>query len=263
MSDADRGLVADLRTKGMDMFYEAAAAVLAAGGYALSTLLPVTGLHDWLVPTARRRTEAASAAWTFDDGPHPERTPRLLDSLGRAGLRATFFVVGRAVARHPQLARRIAAEGHTLGNHSQTHAWLPGLSSRAIEHELRGCQRAVEDVVGVAPVLVRPPYGHRDVRFYLVARRLGLTPVLWSVDTLDYAGLGADAVERRAARAGAGDVVLFHDGNARARGTLEAVQRLSARFDAEGASLAPLAPLAPLARLDPAHAPRPGSPALR
>lgn len=222
------------------MNYAAAATLLAAGGYALSTLLPWAGVHDWLVPTAVRRTEATGVAWTFDDGPHAERTPRLLDLLGRAGQRAAFFVVGREARRHPQIVRRIVAEGHLLGNHSHTHAWMPGLSTRAIHAELSHCQRVVEDVAGVTPAVVRPPYGHRDVRFYRVARELGLAPVFWSVDTVDYAGLSADAVERRATRARAGDVVLFHDGNARARGTLPAIERLLARLVADGATLSSL-----------------------
>jgi peptidoglycan/xylan/chitin deacetylase (PgdA/CDA1 family) len=228
------------------MNYGAAAAVFAAGGYAISTLLPWSGVHDWLVPTAVRRTDAPGVAWTFDDGPHAERTPRLLDLLARAGQRATFFVVGREVRRNPQLTRRILAEGHALGNHSYTHPWMPGLSTRAIHAELAECQRAVEDVTGVAPTVVRPPYGHRDARFYRVARELGLVPVLWSVDTIDYAGLAADRVERRAARARAGDVVLFHDGNARARGTLPAIERLLARLGAEGAAMVPIVPIVPL-----------------
>jgi peptidoglycan/xylan/chitin deacetylase (PgdA/CDA1 family) len=222
------------------MNYAAAAGALAAGGYALSTLLPWSGVHDWLVPTAIRRTEATGVAWTFDDGPHPERTPRLLDLLGRSGLRATFFVVGREARRHPQITRRILAEGHALGNHTHTHAWLPGRSTHAIEAELGDCQRAVEDVAGFAPTLVRPPYGHRDARFYAVARRLRLLPVLWSVDTLDYAGFSPGVVERRAARARARDVVLFHDGNGNARGTLPAIERLIAQLEANGASLSPI-----------------------
>lgn len=221
----------------------ATGALASAVAYAASTVFPVRGLHDRLVPGAVFRHERPSVALTFDDGPHPERTPAVLDLLAAAGARATFFVVGREVLRHRALARRIGREGHVLANHTFTHAWLPGRSTRAIEAELSDCQHAVADVVGEAPTLVRPPYGHRDARFYLVARQLGLTPVLWSVDALDYLGSHASAVLARASRAGPGDIVLMHDGNARARGTLPALARLCGALRGQGLALDVLEPL--------------------
>jgi peptidoglycan/xylan/chitin deacetylase (PgdA/CDA1 family) len=200
-------------------------ALLAAGAasYVASTVLPIRGLHDWLVGGAVFRLASPGVAPTFDDGPDPERTPALLDVLARAGAKATFFLVGKCAAAHPDLVRRIAGEGHAIGNHTFTHAWLPGLSARRIEAELARCQDVLADVTGARPRLVRPPYGQRDFRFYRIARRLGLTPVLWSLDSRDWTGASSETILRRARRAGPGDVVLLHDGDPRARGTLAAL----------------------------------------
>ncbi len=221
------------------MYLEAAVAV-AAGGYALSSLLPVRGVHDWACPGAIRRTASSEVCWTFDDGPHPELTPRVLDALAGAGQRATFFVVGERVRRHGDLVRRIRAEGHAVGNHTNTHAWLPGLSSSAIERQLVACQRAVEDATGESPALVRPPWGHRDARFYFAARRLGLVPVLWSLDSRDYLGLSGEGIRRRAARARGGDIVLFHDGNEKARAMPDQLATLAQLLQARGLVSEPL-----------------------
>jgi peptidoglycan/xylan/chitin deacetylase (PgdA/CDA1 family) len=218
----------------------AAGAFAAGATWAASTLLPYPGLHERLVPGALFRQPGDSVALTFDDGPHPERTPRLLDVLARQGARATFFVVGRQVLRHPALARRMAREGHLLANHTLSHAWLPGRTRRGIEDELDGCQAAIADTVGTAPTLVRPPYGHRDARFLAAARRRGLTPVLWTVDSFDYLGLPEGLVRRLALRAGAGAIVLMHDGNAQARGTVPALAGICATLRARGLALAPV-----------------------
>jgi peptidoglycan/xylan/chitin deacetylase (PgdA/CDA1 family) len=216
------------------------AALAALAGWGASTLLPVRGLHDWLVPGALRRHEGAGVALTFDDGPHPERTPRVLDALAAARAHATFFVVGRRAQANPQLVRRLVAEGHELANHTWRHGWMPGLGAAALAADLARTQDELAGVAGRLPRFVRPPYGHRDLRFYRAARELGLTPVLWSADTYDYLGGGGAAVLRRALRAGDGDVLLMHDGNARATGTLEALPRLLQAWRARGTETARL-----------------------
>lgn len=214
-------------------------AAAGLGGYAISTLLPVRGLHDWLAPGAVRRAPAGLAL-TFDDGPHPDRTPAVLDLLARHGAHATFFVVGARAERHPALVRRIAAEGHLVASHTFAHRWLPACSGRALEEEIDRAQLTLGALLGAAPRLVRPPYGHRDLRFYRALARRGLTPVLWSKDTLDYAGLGEGAVLSRLQHAGEGDIVLLHDGNPRARGTLPALARFLAGRTPGAPALLPL-----------------------
>lgn len=214
-----------------------ASAALVGGAEMLrSTFLAGRGLHDWLVPGAVWRMASAGAHLTFDDGPDPERTPLVLDLLARFGIRATFFVIGERAARAPQLVRRIAAEGHTLGNHSWDHPSMIGLSRIEIRQQLSRCQGVIGSILGTTPSWVRPPYGRRDYRFYQESKRLGLVPMLWSVDSWDWLGIGSTSVARRLRRARPGDIVLLHDGNRRARGLLgglmTTLERDAARYAA-------------------------------
>lgn len=192
--------------------------------YGASWFGEVRGLHDWLVPGAIWRTGQPHAVLTFDDGPDPENTPRLLDLLGTYGVKAMFFVVGEQVARQPALVQRIVAEGHRIGNHSWSHPWLVRLSRRRIEEEIERCQRAVEDAAGVSPRYVRPPYGQRDFRVNRVFRERGLTPVLWSRNLRDYHGSRAEVLAKRLGRVQPGEVVLCHDGDPLAKHTLAGLE---------------------------------------
>ncbi|WP_299038086.1 polysaccharide deacetylase family protein [uncultured Pseudokineococcus sp.] len=180
-----------------------------------------------------------AVALTFDDGPSTW-TPQVLDVLRSKGVRATFFVTGDHVARHPDVARRIVAEGHVIANHTQTHPQdVPGsvprgrfdqLPASAQRDQLDRATRAVRDVTGVVPCLFRGPGGHQSsatTRALLRERRLG--NVHWTVDSRDWeqpAGPSRGAVDAvvRAATTGGGSrpVVLLHDGQATARQDPEA-----------------------------------------
>jgi len=218
-----------------------AGGLLAAAAYCASTLLPFPGIHEALASGALFRTPAPWVALTFDDGPHPERTPRILDALAAAGALATFFVVGRQARRLPELVRRIAREGHTIGNHTDLHAWQPGLSTRKIGQQIDAAQAAVADVTGTLPSLVRPPWGHRDLRFYRESAARGLTPVLWSLDSFDYLGLGPWRLCSRIRRARPGDVVLLHDASPRAAATPDALPLALRSFASACVPLGPVA----------------------
>jgi peptidoglycan/xylan/chitin deacetylase (PgdA/CDA1 family) len=184
------------------------------------------------------RTAEPAAALTFDDGPDPETTPRLLDLLARHGARATFFVLGRRVERHPGLAARIAAEGHALGNHSWDHPALPRLGAAASAEQLRRAGAAIAAATGAAaPRLMRPPYGDQSLASHLAARRLGLVPVAWSAAGADWADEAGSAIAGRLlAGLHPGAILLMHDSLAsyeeeryRDRGpTLAAVETLLA-----------------------------------
>jgi len=155
------------------------------------------------------RTEQRLAALTFDDGPDPASTPYLLDALARAGLRATFFVVGCRAERHPDLLARIRAEGHEIANHSWDHPRLPDLSLRAIADQIRRT-RASLDAEGVR--LFRPPYGDLDARVNLAARGFGYQVVRWSLSGGDWRGEDAAVLTDRVVRGMApGAIVLLHD----------------------------------------------------
>jgi peptidoglycan/xylan/chitin deacetylase (PgdA/CDA1 family) len=154
-------------------------------------------------------TDERLMALTFDDGPDPEHTPRLLELLARHGAKATFFMVGARAARHPELVARVAAGGHEIGNHGWDHPSLPSLPSAAVAEQIERT-RAVLAPHGQA--LMRPPYGHQDLRTHRIARRLGYRPVFWSVTGEDWRGHDAATIaEHVLDRAAPGAIVLLHD----------------------------------------------------
>jgi peptidoglycan/xylan/chitin deacetylase (PgdA/CDA1 family) len=152
----------------------AGAAAWAAYAWGAQCALPALAWRRG--PAGQRRI-----ALTFDDGPDPEATPRLLRLLGERGVRATFFLIGERAARHPGLVRAIAADGHEVGNHTWRHrnAWL--LSPAAAAAEITEGARILGEILGRAPRLYRPPWGIVSLSSLVTARRLGLVTVLWSV----------------------------------------------------------------------------------
>jgi peptidoglycan/xylan/chitin deacetylase (PgdA/CDA1 family) len=164
----------------------------------------------WRLPSARN-----AVALTFDDGPHPTYTDAVLDMLADAGVRATFFLVGRDVERHPQVARRIVAEGHAVGGHSYDHTVITGQSPAQLAADLRRCRGVIADATGRDTVLFRPPKG--EVNFASIRRvcGLGYRLVHWSATFSDYLQDGTAPLLARIERNGvrAGDILLFHDHN--------------------------------------------------
>lgn len=155
----------------------------AAGAGILAWTAYAWGAQCALPAVAWRRglPEGRRVALTFDDGPDPGATPRLLRLLAARDLRATFFLIGARAARHPEVVRAIAEGGHEIGNHTWRHrnAWL--LSPRAAALEVTEGARILADIVGRPPRLFRPPWGIVNAATLATARRLGLTTVLWSI----------------------------------------------------------------------------------
>jgi peptidoglycan-N-acetylglucosamine deacetylase len=162
----------------------------------------------------RVRTTRPVVALTFDDGPDPETTPVLLDLLAQAGLQATFFCVGQNVARHPDLARRIVAEGHQLENHSFYHSpWTNLLPTGRLRADLAKAQAEIHRVAGRAPRYFRPPMGLTNQRVFRVARELGLQVTGYSVRGWDTRPDPPDAIVKRLLKGLApGAILLLHDG---------------------------------------------------
>jgi peptidoglycan/xylan/chitin deacetylase (PgdA/CDA1 family) len=173
-----------------------------------------------------RGPEAAhDVALTFDDGPHPEHTPRLLDALADAGIAATFFVIGREAERHPSLVERIAREGHAIGHHSWTHG-EPGMTSAAtLLAEVGRCRALLAALLGREVNRFRPPKGALTAAKLAGLWRAGQQVVLWSADPRDYAL--AEAAPLAAWAAGAsprgGEIVLLHDNHPHAATALPAL----------------------------------------
>ncbi len=158
-----------------------------------------------------RRTHGPGVWLTFDDGPHPQGTPAVLDVLAAAGAHATFFLVGEQVARRAALADEIRAAGHTIGVHGHTHRLHLRLGLRALADDL---DRA-RDVLGHETHWHRPPYGVYSPSSLIDVRRRGWSPVLWSQWGRDWrADASADTITQGLGGTEAGDILLLHDSDA-------------------------------------------------
>lgn len=163
-----------------------------------------------------------NVAITFDDGPHPTLTPRLLDILKQRGLTATFFVIGVMARAYPDVLRRIADEGHEIGNHTFRHPNLSDLSDQRVFDEIDRTTDIVDRIVKAQPTTMRPPYGsltRRQRRILHETRKL--PTVLWSIDPRDWRRPGASVVRDRILhRIHNGAIILAHDIH---RGTIDAM----------------------------------------
>jgi len=167
----------------------------------------------WFLVRGSPRSRAVSL--TFDDGPHPAFTPALLDRLAARKIAATFFLLGEWAARQPELVRRIANEGHELGNHTYTHS-DPALTSAAmlVREVLQTGEVFASQKIGTSR-LVRPPHGMFTALKLVALWRLGKTVVLWSIDPKDFQVTSAEPLREWADtwQPAGGDVVLLHDTN--------------------------------------------------
>jgi peptidoglycan-N-acetylglucosamine deacetylase len=160
-----------------------------------------------------RTATGAGAAVTFDDGPHAQGTPAVLDVLAAREVRATFFLVGEQVLRNPALAAEIVAAGHTIGLHCHRHRNLLRLAPWQVREDVARAQAAIEDATGISPALYRPPYGILNATALRLARRAGRRTLLWTHWGRDWevravpesiAARVTDGVEE-------GSILLLHD----------------------------------------------------
>ncbi|HEY3129284.1 MAG TPA: polysaccharide deacetylase family protein [Acidobacteriota bacterium] len=192
---------------------------------AVPTAAAVAGVSAWgafhpasqlFGPTVRNTNSGSALALSFDDGPNPQATPQLLDFLDKHQVRATFFLIGKHVRLYPQLAADLAARGHTVGNHTETHPSLTWLSSERIASELSRCQQSIEQATGRPARWMRPPYGFRGPQLNPVVKSKGYDGVvMWSLSARDWNPQSPSRVIARLRKARGGDIILLHDGDHR------------------------------------------------
>lgn len=156
-------------------------------------------------------------ALTFDDGPHPEDTPAILDILGEAGIRGTFFFVGKKARAHPDLVRRAVLAGHEVENHSDTHPWWFSLAGPGrVRREIREAGRTLEGLTGRSVRFFRPPMGHKNFFLGDALRGAGPEVVTWSVRPFDTLDRTPERIRRSVLGAALpGGIILLHEGGRR------------------------------------------------
>ena len=180
----------------------------------------------------RIQTDEPFFSMTFDDGPDPEGTPIVLEALARIGARATFFVIGEKVLRHPDLVRAMVRDSHEVGNHSYTHLYFLKARDGEILRQIDLAQYAVFDACGVMPKLFRAPHGRvTQHQLAMLTYNRPVTPCYWSVDAKDWRDHDAELVTSRIIEATSqGDIVIGHDTLAcSVAGSIAALQDLSDR----------------------------------
>jgi peptidoglycan/xylan/chitin deacetylase (PgdA/CDA1 family) len=178
-------------------------------------------------PVRRLAGRTSRVYLTFDDGPDPEWTPRFLDVLEEAGVRATFFVVGRTARRYRTLLRHVAAAGHAIGNHTYAHRHPWAMTPSEARREVANGSAAIADVLGQAPRLFRPPHGRLRPTMTEAATEHGQRTVLWSLSACDWGPFArASRIQSRLSRIRAGDIVLMHDGRNRSNHPWETLHAL-------------------------------------
>jgi cellulose synthase/poly-beta-1,6-N-acetylglucosamine synthase-like glycosyltransferase/peptidoglycan/xylan/chitin deacetylase (PgdA/CDA1 family)/spore germination protein YaaH len=196
---------------------------------------------------------------TFDDGPDPEWTPQILDILKARGVKATFFVVGRNAEDHPDLIRRIVAEGHLIGNHTYTHGNLAEMPEWRMRLEVDGTERLIESITGRSLTLFRPPYNADatpgDVAelypLAFVQGTLGYTVVLEKIDPQDWAQPGTDVIlQRIKEQRHEGNIILLHDAGGDRSETVEALPHILDWLEERGDRIVSLSELLNIPRDD-------------
>lgn len=183
-------------------------------------------------PVSRVSGKGRVVALTFDDGPNPDATPRILDALAARNVKATFFVLGRHADRWPELVQRTADEGHTIGNHGWHHRKLHVRGPGYVRRDLTLGTESIERASGVRPALFRAPHGFRSPWVTPIAKSLGQRTIGWSRGVWDSARPGVDAIVRRTVEGTRpGRIMLLHDGdgydiNGDRRQTAEAMPRI-------------------------------------
>lgn len=190
----------------------------------------------WGLPIVTRLpSQDKTIALTFDDGPS-ETTLRVLDVLRQYGMKATFFVLGEAVERHPEALRRIIAEGHAVGIHGYRHRPFPLRGSREIEDEIQRTRDVVAQICPKAPVpdWLRPPHGFKSLRTLWAAHRSGCRLVTWGVDARDYHEQCPERITRNVLNGlRPGAIALLHDGEENAA-TIAALPLILPQMQARG-----------------------------
>lgn len=203
--------------------------------YLMLVALPARGAEAEIPIYRHVNTTEKVIALTFDDGPHPKVTDKILDLLAEYDAKATFFVVGKNVELYGRATARAVREGHEIGNHTYAHPSIGGLGCAEIACELLRTEALVEELTGKSCHIFRPPGGECTKEAQLAALGNGFSLVLWNIDTRDWAGVSSSEIVKNVmSNAAPGSVILFHDYVGKEAGTIDALKEILPRLSAAG-----------------------------
>ncbi|OGX06965.1 MAG: hypothetical protein A2Z88_04135 [Omnitrophica WOR_2 bacterium GWA2_47_8] len=160
----------------------------------------------------RVKSSKKQIALTFDDGPSPLWTPKILDELKKANIKATFFMIGHHVKKYPEIARRVIEEGHTIGNHGYAHSVMIYYTLPEIEEEIKYSEVVIKEATGVTTNIFRPPKAWLSKELKIKIKSMGYQIVLWSLNSKDWVSFNHKYIVKYITRhVKPGDILLFHD----------------------------------------------------
>ena len=179
--------------------------------------------------------EKKKIALTFDDGPHPKNTPKILSILEENGVKATFFVIGVNAKNYPEALSLVSEKGHEIGNHTYSHGIVRGKPLKSVAREVIDAEDEIKNQTGISTNLLRPPCGLYDDTTVSFAQENGYKIVLWNIDTLDWAHSSvSDIVSTVTGGVKGGDIILFHDYISGENNTFEALKQIIPMLKSRG-----------------------------
>lgn len=195
----------------------------------VSSLEPNEEMDTMGSPEEKEDQEIKKIALTFDDGPHPVYTERMLEVLEEAEVPATFFLLGQNIEGQEKIVREIAKKGHLIGNHTFHHVQITGLSKEQACEEIEETNKLIEELTGTGTEYVRPPFGTWNEG---LESSLDLIPVMWTIDTKDWTTKNVDSIVNHVVKnAGENDIILMHDSY---QSTVQATERIIRLLKADG-----------------------------
>lgn len=171
------------------------------------------------------KNNSMKIALTFDDGPHPSQTIKILDILDKYGIKATFFAVGINVDNYGESLKEVARRGHEIGNHTDTHPKVSKLDYNSLKDEFLSCQSKIKKNCNYNTNILRPPEGMLDSGVKDIARELGYKVILWDIDTRDWAKTPPEKIAQHVvSKVSSGDIILMHDYIGKNSPTAEALE---------------------------------------
>ncbi len=229
------------QTKNKKKLFGVLGAILAAVAVIVSPIVAGAAAADRPLPIYSVSRDDKYISISFDAAWGNEDTQTLIDILEKYGVKTTFFVVGDWVDKYPESVRALSDKGHEIMSHSLDHAHFSQLSTEEIRSNVTACSDKIEKITGKAPILFRCPYGEYDDHVITTLNDMGIYPIQWSVDSLDWKEIPAQEIQERVlSQVESGSIVLFHNA---AKHTPEALPGILEQLQADGYTIVPISEL--------------------